>query len=114
MRILTLVCLAALLAAGCTSAERKALGAKCDASLRARATELAHAGPGDSLDVLGRADGTVDAGRAQKLLAAGARPVRLTGELFVARVATRRLGRVAALDFVRTLALSQEREATTP
>lgn len=105
---------ALLLAAGCKGEDRAAIEAKCDASLRLRVEELAQAGADSLLDVMGRTSGAIDESRRQKLESSGARIGQATDDLFTARVAVKRIGKVAALDFVRSLALSQTREPLTP
>jgi hypothetical protein len=105
---------ALLLAVGCTDAERAAIEAKCDASLRLRIEELAHAGADSLLDVMGRTSGTIDDSHRQKLTSAGARIGQATDDLFTAQIAVKRIGKLASLDFVRSLALSQTREPLSP
>lgn len=99
---------------GCKRGEREAYEAKCDASLRLRAESLAHSAPDSLLDVLGKASGAIDDGRRQKLEHAGARLGSVTEDMFTARIPVKRVGEVAALDFVTSLALSQTREPLGP
>lgn len=99
---------------GCKKAEREALTTKCDASLRLRAEELAKSHPDSLLDVLGKADGAIDDARRQKLEKAGAQLGTVDADKFGARVPVRKLGAVAALDFVVSLALAQTREPLGP
>ena len=102
------------LASGCRGGEVKAIEAKCDAALRLRAEELARAGDSGPLDVLGSANGPIDETRRRKLTEAGADLGQVTNELFTARIPTERLGRVAILDFVKSLQLSQSRDPLKP
>lgn len=106
--------IAAGISSGCKKEEREAIEAKCDASLRLRAEELAKSSPDSLLDVLGKAAGPVDDAQRGKLEKAGARLGTVTGDTFTSRVAVKKLGSVAALDFVMSLALSQTREPLGP
>lgn len=99
---------------GCKHGEREAYEAKCDASLRLRAESLAHLAPDSLLDVLGKASAAIDDARRQKLEHAGARLGSVTEDMFTARIPVKRVGEVAALDFVTSLALSQTREPLGP
>jgi hypothetical protein len=99
---------------GCKKAEREALATKCDAALRLRAEELATSHPDSLLDVLGKATGTIDDAYRQKLEKAGAQLGTVDADKFAARVPVKKLGAVAALDFVSSLALAQTREPLGP
>jgi hypothetical protein len=99
---------------GCKKAEREALEAKCDASLRLRAESLAKSNPDSLLDVLGKATGPIDEPHRQKLEKARAHLGTVTQDMFTARVPVKSLGAVAALDFVASLALAQTREPLGP
>ena len=104
----------AALVSGCRDAGVRAIETKCDAPLRARAEDMARAGDTGPLEVLGRADGPIDESRRRTLSEAGAELGQVTGELFTARIPARRLGRVARLEFVKSLQLSQTREPLGP
>ena len=101
-------------ALGCRGGEAKAIEAKCDASLRMRAEEMAKAGEEGSLEVLGRASGPVDDLRRRKLTEAGALVGVVNEDMFTARIPVKVLGQVALLSFVKSLQLSQQREPLTP
>ena len=102
------------LGAGCKGGSTAALGAKCDASLRLRVEELARADADSLLDVMGQATLALDEAHQKKLESAGARIQLANGDLFTARIPVKRMGHVAALDFVKSLALSQAREPLAP
>jgi len=102
------------LGVGCKGGSREALEAKCDASLRLRVEELASTGPDSLLDVLGRTTVPLDDARKRKLESAGAQVQQVTEDLFTARIPVKRMGHVAVLDFVKSLALSQTRDPLTP
>jgi hypothetical protein len=99
---------------GCRADEGQAIESKCDASLRTRAEEMARAGDKGPLEVLGSATGPIDEAQRRKLTDAGAEIGQVTQQLFTARVPADRLGRVALLDFVKSLQLSQKREPLAP
>src|SRR5262245_44146603 len=103
-----------MLASGCRSGAGKAIEAKCDAALRLHAQGLARAGDKGPLEVLGSAKGPIDEPQRRKLTEAGADLGQVTNELFTARIPTDRLGRVAVLDFVKSLQLSQQRDPLKP
>jgi hypothetical protein len=111
--ILSLLVVAAL-ATGCKNSELAALEAKCDASLRQKVEELASTDADAVLDVLGQTTVALDADRQKQLVSAGAQVQQATGEMFTARIPVKRVGQVAALDFVKSLALSQVREPLAP
>ena len=98
----------------CRDAERRAFETKCDAPLRLRVEGLARTAPDSLLDVLGRTDGGIDEARRGKLESAGARLGQVTEDLFTAGIPVKRIGTVAALGFVTSLALSQERAPLSP
>ena len=98
----------------CKGGSRAALEAKCDASLRLQVEELAGAGADSLLTVLGKTTVPLDEARQKKLESAGAQVQQVTEDLFTARIPVKRMGHVAALDFVKRLALSQAREPLTP
>ena len=100
--------------AGCRADEAEAVVSKCDAPLRMRAEEMARAGDQGPIEVLGSTHGPIDDARRRKLAEAGAELGQVTEELFTARIPTDRLGRVARLDFVKSLQMSQKREPLTP
>ena len=100
--------------AGCRADQQAAIESKCDAALRGCVQELYRAHADSSLDVLGQSTVALDEARQRKLEAAGAQVRQVTGDLFTARVAVKRVGDVASLDFVRTLALSQTRDPLKP
>ena len=106
--------LGALVLGGCTDQERKAFESKCDAPLRDRVTTVLQAGQDDVLDVLGKTAGPIDDSRRVRLAGAGAELGTVTGELFTARVSAASVARVAAIDFVTSLQLSQVREPQKP
>jgi hypothetical protein len=110
MRVLLVFVLILSFGLGCKDGDKEAIESKCDASLRLRAEELAKSGEDGPLDVLGRADGPIDQDRRDRLGRAGATLTEVTNDLFTARIPVKRLGDVASLDFVRSLALSQTRE----
>ena len=110
MRALLALAVVSVLGVGCHDT-RQAIEAKCDAPLRLRAEELAKAGAQGPLDVLGRTEGPIDDKRRDKLVAAGATLVTVSGDLFTARITVSRLGDVASLEFVKSLQLSQTRES---
>jgi hypothetical protein len=95
---------------GCNKEEAAAIESKCDASLRLKAEEMLKAGDDTPLDVLGKATGTVDDAMRTKLTKAGATLSEVREDLFVARIAPRKLGSVALLDFVKSLELSKTLE----
>jgi len=95
---------------GCKKAEREALVAKCDASLRVRAEELAKSSPDSLLDVLGKTSVAIDDAHRQKLEKAGAQLGSVDADKFSARIPVKKLGAVAAQDFVASLALAQIRD----
>ena len=101
-------------AVGCKGGSSAALEAKCDASLRLQIEQLAAAHPDSLLDVMGRATAALDDASKKKLESAGARLQLENGDTFTARIPVKRMGHVAALDFVKSLALSQAREPLTP
>ena len=107
MRSIAVVLLFLALMAGCRRDQRAAIESKCDASLRQIAQQLASTAPDSLLDVMGQATASLDDARKQKLSSAGAQLGTVTGDLFTARVAVKKLGSVAVLDFVKSLALSQ-------
>ena len=109
MRIPLLLLVVAMLGLGCNRDDAKAIEAKCDAALRLRAEELAGSNADAPLEVLGRTEGPVDAARRERLEGAGATLGSVTEDLFTARIPVKRLGDVALLDFVKSLALSQVR-----
>jgi len=109
-----LLLILALTGAGCKKAEREALAAKCDASLRVRAEALAKSNPDSLLDVLGKATVAIDDAHRQKLEKAGAHLGSVDADKFSARIAVKKLGSVAVQDFVASLALSQTREPLGP
>jgi hypothetical protein len=102
------------MACGCRDADVKAIESKCDAPLRQQAEGMARAGETGAIEVLGRADGPIDAARMHRLAEAGADLSQVTDELFTARIPARRLGNVARLEFVKSLQLSQERGLLKP
>jgi len=102
------------LGVGCKGGSTAALEAKCDASLRLRVEELARSDADSLIDVLGRATVALDEPHQKKLESAGARIQKANGDTFAARIPVKRIGHVAALDFVQSLALSQAREPLTP
>ena len=102
------------LGAGCKGGSRAALEAKCDASLRLQVEQLASAGPDSLLSVLGRTTVPLEENHRQNLESAGARIQLADGDLFTARIPVKRMGHVAVLDFVKSLALSQTREPLAP
>jgi hypothetical protein len=102
------------LGVGCKGGSSAALEAKCDASLRVRVEQLAGADADSLLDVLGRATVSLDETHQKKLESAGARIQLANGDMFTARIPVKRMGHVASLDFVKSLALSQAREPLTP
>ena len=110
MRISLMLVLVVSLGIGCKASEQEAIVAKCDAPLRLQAEERVRAGDDTPLEVLGRADAPVDQGRRDRLDKAGATLGQVTEDLFTAHIPPQRLGQVASLDFVRSLALSQTRE----
>jgi hypothetical protein len=112
--LMTALLLATGVMTGCKKAEREALATKCDAPLRLRAEELAKSHPDSLLDVLGKANGTIDDARRQKLEKAGAQLGTVDADKFSARVPVKKLGAVAALDFVSSLALAQTRDPLGP
>lgn len=103
-----------VLGLGCKGGSSAALEAKCDASLRLRAEQLAAAHPDSLLDVMGRTTVALDEASRKKLESAGARIQLDNGDAFTAKIPVKRMGHVAALDFVKSLALSQAREPLTP
>lgn len=114
MRVTLLLVVLAILGLGCRGDQRAAIEAKCDASLRLRAEALAKTDLNASLDVLGRTTGSMDDSGRKQLEKAGATLGNVTADLFTAKIPVRRLGDVAALDFVKSLALSQTREPLGP
>lgn len=110
----SLVLVLALLGLGCRSENQAAIESKCDAALRLRAEELARTDTSAWLDVLGRTTGAIDDPRRRQLEKAGARLGQVTEDLFTARIMVKDLGEVAALDFVKSLALSQTRQPLGP
>ena len=100
--------------AGCRADEAEAVVSKCDAPLRMRAEEMARAGDKGPIEVLGSTHGAIDDARRRKLTEAGAELGQVTEELFTARIPADRLGRVARLDFVKSLQMSQKREPLSP
>ena len=111
MRTLLLLVIGMVLSLGCRDGDQEAIEAKCDASLRHRAEELARAGDEGPLEVLGRCAGTIDESRSKKLRSAGAELGQVTEDMFTARIPVPKLGDVASLDFVKSLQLSQTRES---
>lgn len=114
MRVTLVLIVLAVLGLGCRAGNREAIESKCDAALRLRAEELARTDVSSPLDVLGRTSGSVDDARRGRLEKAGAALGQVTEDMFTARIAVKRLGDVAALDFVKSLALSQTREPLRP
>lgn len=110
MRMTLLLVLGVALGLGCRGSAREAIETKCDAPLRQRAEELARAGDDGPLEVLGRTEGAIDEARRGQLTSAGAALGQVTDDLFTANVPVGRLGDVASLEFVKSLALSQTRE----
>ena len=110
MRIFAMLTLVLSVAVGCRGNEREAIEAKCDASLRQRVEDAVRKGDTTPLDVLGRTAGVIDEARRQQLDKAGAQVVEVKEDLFTARIAPERVAEVASLEFVQSLALSQERE----
>jgi len=114
-RIHLTILIAALLLAivgmtGCRKAERDAIVAKCDASLRVRAEGLAKSSPDSLLDVLGKSTVAIDDAHRQKLEKAGARLGSVDADKFSARIPVKKLGAVAVQDFVASLSLAQIRD----
>lgn len=107
---LLLLLVVAMLGLGCNRDAAKAIETKCDAALRLHAEELTRSHTDEALEVLGRTEGPLDAARRAKLEAAGATLGTVTEDLFTARIPVKRLGDVASLDFVKSLALSQVRQ----
>ena len=110
MRIIAMMILVLSVGVGCRGGEREAIEAKCDASLRQRVEDAVRKGDTTPLDVLGRTAGAIDETRRERLDRAGARLVEVKEDLFTARIPPGRVADVASLDFVQSLALSQERE----
>ena len=115
MRVLFICVVIAALGVGCKdsdvdSSQRAVIEAKCDASLRQQAEDRLRAKDDTPLEVLGRADGPIDDSERARLEGAGATIGEVKEDLFTARIPPRRLGDVASLDFIQSLALSQTRE----
>ena len=111
MRMLcAILVLATCLLTGCTASEKAAIESKCDASLRARLELLAGSSSNEVLDVLGKAEGPLDDARKSRLVEAGVELRTVTDDLFVGRIPASRVGRVATLDFVKSLQLAQVSE----
>jgi hypothetical protein len=110
MRTFLLLVIGMMVSLGCRDADRKAIEAKCDTSLRQRAETLARDHDEGPLEVLGRCEGPIDESRHKKLRSAGAELGQVTDDLFTARIRVSKLGDVASLGFVKSLQLSQTRE----
>lgn len=109
-RLLLIAILVLACSVGCTDAERQAYESKCDAPLRARVEAQLQAGATETLDVLGKLNGPLDAERRRLLEAAGAQIGTVNESLFTARMRAADVAHVAALEFVTSLQLAQVRD----
>lgn len=104
MRVLFLTL--ALLAFGCRSEDL----AKLDAPMRAKLEQLQSEKRVETLSFMGRCARAVDDPMRVDLKKAGAEVQSVTGDLFAARAASDRIMRIAGLDFVTQIELSQTLE----
>jgi hypothetical protein len=93
--------------AGCRGEDARLLEQKADAPLRQRLEQLEREKKDEILDLLGKASGPIEETARMRLAETGAEITSVTGDVFTARVAASRVIRLARLDFVSQLALSQ-------
>ena len=105
LRLLLLVLIVTL--AGCRGEDARLLEQKADAPLRQKLEQLEREKRDETLDLFGKASGPIDGAARAKLADTGAEIASVTGDVFTARVAASRVIRLARLDFVSQLSLSQ-------
>lgn len=92
---------------GCGPDKVLLMDTKFDAPLRQKMTALADKEEGEDLLVLGKCTAPIDGLMRQSLVDAGADVRSMKGDIFTAKVSSDDVYRVAALEFVAQLQLSQ-------
>ena len=96
-----------LIMLGCGPDRAVLMETKFDAPLRQKMAALADRDEGEDLLVLGKCAAPIDGLMRQSLVDAGADVRSMKGDIFTARVSSDDVYRVAALEFVTQLQLSQ-------
>lgn len=112
MRVLLLAITVLML--GCRSEDIATVEAKLDAPLRVKLEQLQRDKKSETLGLLGKCSRPVDGPMRDRLRRAGAEVQSVTGDLFAARASSEKVVRIAQLDFVTQLQLSQTSQPLGP
>ena len=101
------VALGILVLTGCHSKDASIAMAKFDAPLRMKVEQIHQAGQHETLSLFGKCGSPIDDRMKQSIVKTGATLTSANEDLFTARVPSQRLMKLANLEFVTQLQLSQ-------
>jgi len=105
MRIVPLVLI--LLLTGCRGEDVRLLEQKADAPLRQRLEQLEAQQRDEPIAIFGKCTAPVDDAMKKRMAKAGAEAQAVMGDVFAARILASRVVKLAQLDFITQLSLSQ-------
>ena len=107
------IAIAVLALAGC-KAQDVAAAKKFDAPLRLKADQLQQSGQHETISLLGKCSRTIDDAMKSAITKTGATLLSANADIFTATVPSERLLKLASLDFVTQLQLSQVSQPSSP